>query len=151
MKRKRHQMSETSTPLGQQDINKSIEQDFEKNRVYWLDKFNCHLEKPLKRANRAPKFQRHMARHYYTKIVVSQIRIQNFKREIRETLIQQNKGENLELLAEASLIDLRIVTQLQGTNFKHFEHVLEFLKILGILEILHSFWAEKVVCLMLRF
>lgn len=78
MKRKGDQMSEPSTPLEQQDINKSIEEDFEKNREYWLDKVNCHLEKLLKRANRATNLQRHMARHYYTRNRVFQI--------------QQNKG-----------------------------------------------------------
>lgn len=71
MKRKGAQMSEPSTPLEQQNINKYIEQDFEINREYLLDKVNSHLQKLLERANKDINLQRHMARHYYTRNCLS--------------------------------------------------------------------------------
>jgi len=72
--------------------------------IFWV-KLIATLRSSLKGKNRATNLQRHMDRHYYTRNRVSQIRIQNLKRKLKETLNQQNKGDKLELLVEASFID----------------------------------------------
>lgn len=81
-----------------------ITAEINENREFWLEKVNYHLEKLLKRANRDNRLQRHMAMHYYTKNMVSQLIIKWLKEKLKETLIRKKENNKLAFLVDASLI-----------------------------------------------
>jgi hypothetical protein len=85
-------------------VDELILAEIEKDREYWFDRVNFHLEKLLKRENRNNNLQRHMAMHYYTRNKVFQIRIKQVKKKLKQTLMRQKEKEKLDLLAEASLM-----------------------------------------------
>jgi hypothetical protein len=85
-------------------VDELIMVEIEKDREYWFDTVNCHLEKLLKRENMNKNLQRHMAMHYYTRNKVFQIRIKQVKKKLKQTLMRQKEKEKLDLLDEASLM-----------------------------------------------
>jgi hypothetical protein len=54
--------------------------------------------------NRDIKLHRHMAMHYYTRNRVSQVRIKQLKKRLKETLMRQKEKDKLGLLTEASFM-----------------------------------------------
>jgi hypothetical protein len=85
-------------------VDEFIKVEIEKDREYWFDRVNFHLEKLIKRANRNKNLQRHMAMHYYTRNEVFQIKIKQVNKKLKKTLMRQKEKEKLDLLAEASLM-----------------------------------------------
>jgi len=78
--------------------------EFEEKKEYWLHTTNDLSEMLLKKKYRNTNLQSHMARHYYTRHWIIQIRVKNLKRKLRKTLIKLRKTNNLDLLVNASLI-----------------------------------------------
>lgn len=103
-KRALEMQKEVSPPRGQINLNDLIAKEINADKVYWLDKINGHLEKLPKKARRDNNLQRHMAMHYCTKNRVSQVRIKQLKKKLKETLISKKDKDKLDLLVEASLM-----------------------------------------------
>ena len=62
-----------ATAQAEDSIYDSISVEIEKNREYWLEKVNVHLEKLLEKENRDTTMQRNMARHYYAMNVIARL------------------------------------------------------------------------------
>lgn len=62
------------------------------------------IEKLLKKAYMDTTMQRNMARHYYTRNMVCKVRVKNMKKNIKRTLRKLKKRDNLDLLADSSLV-----------------------------------------------
>ena len=79
---------EPSPSVVQKDFVDPIAASSGKNREYLLEKLNGHLEKLLRKANKATNLQRHMSRHYFTGDQICEIRVRSMKRKPKKTLIK---------------------------------------------------------------
>ena len=104
LKRALEKQKEPSPPLGQEDFDDLIAVEIEKNKEFWLDNVNFHLDKLLKRAKKNNKMKWHMAMHYCTRNNIFQIRIKKLKKKLKQTLMRKKEKDKLDLLDEASLI-----------------------------------------------
>jgi len=79
LKRQKGQGSEPSPPLGQQDIEDSIDVELEKDKENWIGRVNEHLDMLLKKDERDTKLYKHMEKHDFIKNQIYKIRVRNMK------------------------------------------------------------------------
>ena len=87
------------------DIKDIIALQINEDREYWLSKVNDHLENILDKSNRDNQLLRHMAHHYHTRNMISNIKLKQLKNKLKEILKDKNERDNLEMLAKASMRD----------------------------------------------
>ena len=104
MTRKEQHDKEPSPPQAHKDPNDPVAVGFEENKEYWLEHVNEHLENLLKKENRDVTMHRNMARHYYARNMVSRVKVKNMNRKLKKALKKLKKRDNLNLLADASLV-----------------------------------------------
>jgi len=63
-----------------------------------------HLENLLNKENKDIVMQRNMGRHYYARNMVSKVRVKNMKKKLKRALRKLKKRDNLDLLADPSLV-----------------------------------------------
>ena len=94
--------------------------EINEGREIWLSRFNEHLENLLNEAKRDNKLQRHMTSHYLTRDTISQVRLKQVKKRLKEAQMKLKEKENLDLLAKASLVGYPISFRCERTNFESF-------------------------------
>ena len=76
-KQKIHQSKELT-------FDELISMEINEDKELWISRVNEHLDKLLKKAKRDNKLQRHMANHYQTRDAISQIRLKQLKKRLKE-------------------------------------------------------------------
>ena len=95
---------QSTHPPKELTFDELISMEISEGKEIWLSRVNQHLEKLLKRAKRENNLQRHMENHYCAGNIVSQIRLKQLKKILKETQMKIKENDSLDLLAEASLV-----------------------------------------------
>ena len=82
----------------------SLAAEIEEDKEFWFEKVNVNLKNLLKKENKDTSMQRNMVRHYYTRNMVCNVRFKNMKKKLKKTLKKLKKMDNIDLLADASLV-----------------------------------------------
>lgn len=85
------------------DIEDKTAMEINRDKEYWLGKFNGHLEKLLDKANRDNQLLRDMAHHYQTRNKICNIKVNQMQNKLKKTLRRKDERENLDMLLEASM------------------------------------------------
>ena len=76
---------ESTTPkLGWQNFDELILDEINQDKEYWLDRVNGNLEKLLKKAKKNNNLQRNMANHYCASNKISQIKLKQVNKNLKE-------------------------------------------------------------------
>lgn len=94
---------QSSHPPEQLTFDELISMEINQDKEYWLGRVNEHLEKLLKRAKRDNNLQRHMENHYCAINIISQIRLKQLKKRLKEIQMKLKEKDSLDFLVEASL------------------------------------------------
>lgn len=74
-----------------------------KDKEYWLNRVNQHLEKLLEKENRDKQLLRHMAHHYQAQNMIANAKVKQLENKLKKAKKDQKDGGNLEMISKASM------------------------------------------------
>lgn len=85
------------------DLEDRISLEVHKEKEYWLNRVNEHLEKILRKENRDNQMLRHMVHHYQAQNMIANVKVKQLENKLKEAKKDEKDKGNLEMLAKASM------------------------------------------------